>query len=286
MSETSQAFRDVPDENPRLLRMSVLTGVLALVDYVEANPGTSQESALQVLGNHFAASALLDLHLATRLIEGISLQLLVEVPTRDARLRLLVRHYIRSFHPAWARLIPKGRNFVEAYLSPNEVQCFVAATLLGSEISIDCRNWWTELDVEFRALANFERLQRGHEAEERTMEFERARLVAAGHPELIPTWVGLDDNTLGYDVRSYSITDTGIKPRNIEVKSTAFLPPSFHLSRNQWDRAVENVGQHCLYVWNASQSIPLMIWPDALASHIPDDNGNGKWSDVVITWTD
>ena len=97
-------------------------------------------------------------------------------------------------------------------------------------------------------------------------------------------WVGLDDNTAGYDVLSYEL---GV-PENtnllIEVKSTVASALRFYVTRNEWNQALKLKDAYFFHVWDL-QKDPAILYVRTVAEvepHIPTDNKNDKWSNAQI----
>jgi hypothetical protein len=121
-------------------------------------------------------------------------------------------------------------------------------------------------------------VERARQAEALTLSHEKERLRTLGISE-DPKWVGLDDNTAGYDVLSYDKGAVGRINRLIEVKSTVVSPLRFELTRNEWDQAARFGQQFHFHIWNLAATPPRLfertvaeIEPD-----VPSDKGAGRW---------
>jgi SNF2-related domain/Domain of unknown function (DUF3883) len=92
-------------------------------------------------------------------------------------------------------------------------------------------------------------------------------------------WVAIEDNTVGYDVRSFDFAGEDLVPKLIEVKSTVVSPIQFFLTRNEWDNAVELGAAYHFHIWDMRKSPPVLYERTAsqVAAHVPSDNLKGVW---------
>ena len=64
------------------------------------------------------------------------------------------------------------------------------------------------------------------------------------------------------------------------------LSGAFHLSRNEWERALETEN-HAFHLWamypNRNPSLAV-ISPQDMQSHVPIDQGMGSWESVEISF--
>ena len=99
---------------------------------------------------------------------------------------------------------------------------------------------------------------------------------------LEPLWMSIEDNTAGYDIKSYDPGPEGPTARLIEVKSTIMSPLRFQLSRNEWNTAQKYGAAYYFHVWDM-QSRRLHVRTVAdIRPHIPSDNVDGEWRNVEI----
>jgi len=255
--------------------MGVLNALIALSDYT-AEFDVAAERAARILVSGPVGTAGFDYTNALDIARRFP-TLLLRGEDHSSRLRQLVCEWIKCLRPSWGPLIPNGRNYLSAYLSRNEKQCFETAGLFDSPITDQIHQWWTDIALFYRSVRANELEAVGRIGEERTMRYETDRLVQLGRPDLVPTWMSVEDNTLGYDVRSYKVSQEGVSPLNIEVKSTRFLPVSFFLTKNEWKRASSAPDLHIFYVWYLPQDRLIEIRPDQLRPSIPVDIGGGNW---------
>ncbi len=134
-------------------------------------------------------------------------------------------------------------------LGRDEYSLFRQAELLDDEPDDVVVAWWDRVTGQVRLESDQQRLERARRAERLTIDAEKKRLSELGI-KLKPKWIGLDDNTAGYDVLSY---DPGIpEPTNklIEVKSTIASPLRFILTRGEWDKAKSIGSSYCFHIWD------------------------------------
>lgn len=181
--------------------------------------------------------------------------------------------------PIWARLAPAGRNHVLQAIGVNGVQCLRSAGLLNTDArAID---WWDALATVNRGERDARLLKQGREGERRSLEYENVRLQREGISR-VPVWVAIDDNTVGYDILSYTWHEGSEVNRLIEVKTTQAHPPRIILSQNEWKTAEQYGGSFEFHLWNLNSEALKIYTVEQLRRHIPTDNGAGKWESVEI----
>ncbi|HZR64408.1 MAG TPA: DUF3883 domain-containing protein [Terriglobales bacterium] len=96
--------------------------------------------------------------------------------------------------------------------------------------------------------------------------------------------MAIDNNEDGYDVLSV-VAATDVRPLSIEVKgSTMGIAGTFHLSRNEWERAIE-AESHLFDLWDMGKDREpalAVITPEDLKPHIPVNQGTGIWESVKV----
>jgi hypothetical protein len=279
----SQAADPVAGGTVDPIRMSVINAVIELAGYNATYPGSSTAEAQRVLSQGLAASTGHAYAEAAALIGDLP-SFSVPIGTdRRGTIRILLRELTISRRPAWASLIPKGRRFVAAYLPPNAYQCLDAAGLYAEVPDAAALEWWDELSSQFRSVTDLDRTRVGREGERLTMAYEEERLAGAGRPDLKPKWVALEDNSLGYDVLSYSVDVNGTEsPLHIEVKSTASGARRMFLTRNEWKVATSLADTFALYFWDLESQSLTVVGVDYLQVNVPTDQGRGRWDTVQI----
>lgn len=195
----------------------------------------------------------------------------------EAMLRQALLDYIEVERPAWVQSAIFGRSKVIAFAGNQIGQVFVEAGLAeGTDDMVV--SFWDALAALARGLKNDRLTAIGRKGERFTIAHEEGRTGQT------PKWVAVDNNEDGYDV--LSIVDAGdVRPYSIEVKaSTLGLLGSFHLSRNEWNRA-EEAENHAFHLWDMKderQPSLAVLSAQHLKSHIPADQGAGSWEMVEI----
>jgi hypothetical protein len=205
----------------------------------------------------------------------------MDTPQQDSRLelRLVISKLIQLVQPWWLRLVPYGREQVRAALDPNQVQCLREAGLFDPVPTAEVIAWWDELSASVRGLVDTERMLQAREAERRSLQHERDRLKQLGLP-LEPQWVSLEDNSLGYDIKSFDLSNGQVVARLVEVKSTN--GNSIFITRNEWANAATAGPHYCFHVWKLPCDSPLEYPVDAVRPNVPLDQGGGEWQDVRV----
>lgn len=189
--------------------------------------------------------------------------------------------------PAFAKLMTLGRgrfiNRIKGADYRDIRSVFREARLLDDPPSGADISWWDLVQGRVRLNFDQERLVRARHAESLSMDYEKTELSKLGI-ETDPVWMAIDDNTAGYDVLSYRPTPVGESNLLIEVKSTIASPLRFYVSRNEWENA-EQVGEAYLFhIWDMDKNPPILHirTVEQIRSHIPTDNGKGKWANALI----
>ena len=264
-------------------RMSVLNAVIEIQDYVQRFNGTSVLDAAGALRESTARVEGFDFAAAVDLLDLLPMLGMLHAPTRLERLRLLLFHLIREFKPAWLRVVPYGRGYLRPLIdSSNTCQCLESAGLYDRRVDPSMIRWWDEVALMARGNSDDADAAIGREGESLTIAYEQERLATAGRPDLQPLWVAIEDNTLGYDVRSFELNNDEIRPIHIEAKATYAQPPRFFLSRSEWDKAQEFGGSYRLYLWALPARQLSVLRRDDLRGHIPIDQGSGRWQTTEI----
>lgn len=205
--------------------------------------------------------------------------------TTDAALfyQTCIADAIPAFRPVWNRVLALGRKKFAQKLTRDEEQCFRVAGLLDDPPTPPIVEWWDRTAGSARLAADQARLLRARGAERLSFELECNRTRYLGIEE-VPQWIGFEDNTVGYDIRSFDLLSGSVVARLIEVKSTIMSPLRFRLSRNEWEAAVKFGASYHFHVWDLSSSPPRLHERTVgdVQPHIPTDNGGGRWENVEI----
>ncbi len=181
--------------------------------------------------------------------------------------------------PFWTRLAPSGRNHVFNVLEANGAQCLRAAGLLGTDQRATA--WWDLLSRNSRSERDNRMLAQGREGERLSLAYEMTRLKREGIPHN-PLWVAIEDNTVGYDILSFTVLGGNETNLLIEVKTSAGLAPRMMISRNEW-RAAEQFGTAFqFHHWRIDENILTILSVDDLRPHMPENRGQGYWEVVEV----
>ncbi len=180
-------------------------------------------------------------------------------------------------NPAWVQGARYGRSRVLSFAGSEIAQTFVEARLSGN-IDDETIAFWDMIASRARGQRDSRLLSIGRHGERLTLKYEAER---TGHS---PRWISIDDNADGYDVLSI-VSSTDHRQLSIEVKtSTVGTSGSFHLSSNEWERAIE-VEFHNFHLWNirnpGNPSLAV-VSTETMKDHIPKDCGQGCWEQVEI----
>lgn len=197
----------------------------------------------------------------------------------EPMLRQALLDYIEIERPAWLQNASFGRKKVIAFAGSQVGQVFVEAGLAdGTDDAVVA--FWDAIAAMARGQRNDRLIAIGRQGERLTIAHEEDRTGRK------PKWVAIDNNEDGYDV--LSIVDTNdARPFSIEVKaSTMGLAGSFHLSRNEWERAqdAENRAFHLWDIRKDRQASLAVISPIDMGYHVPSDQGAGAWEVVEISF--
>jgi Domain of unknown function (DUF3883) len=181
----------------------------------------------------------------------------------------------------WRRTITLGRKKFTQKLSRDEQQCFRAAGLLDEQPTDDVVAWWDHVQAILRLAVDQEKLQRARIAERLSLEHEADRLRKLGIT-LAPTWMSVDDNTVGYDILSYDVGKYEPINRLVEVKSTIASPLRFFLTRNEWETAKKFGDRYIFHIWDLQNQKLYERSVGQITPHVPTDNEKGRWANAEI----
>lgn len=265
------------------LTMGTLTALAAIRRYIKTHPDVTatqaaialQEIDADLAGCNFGKAV----HLHTVLPHALSFE-----PMEEGA-RVAIRFLINRNKPFWVRSFPFGRQRVLPLLDEYEIQCFRAAELFDDPPSLAVVQWWDDIATTVRAELDGELLAQGRDAEVLTLDYEAKRLTSLGL-DVTPHWTSIEDNNAGYDIKSYDPGDIEPVARQIEVKSSFQKPPRFHLTRKQWETALKFGDRYFFYIWEMPQNIRHERTVEEVRTHIPQDQAEGEWQEVIIALTD
>jgi hypothetical protein len=117
-----------------------------------------------------------------------------------------------------------------------------------------------------------------------SMDYERSRLVAAGHKGVEPLWSAIQDETLGYDIRSCDLSSGVPRDLYIEVKASEQKPFVFFLTENEWKVAQTFRDSYVFHFWHLPARIHRVVSVDEVSPHVPINRGSGTWKKIQILW--
>lgn len=195
----------------------------------------------------------------------------------------ILRNYILTCKPIWARRIPYGRNEAYLFMSEEEQVCFKKAGLMETPVSRKTVDWWDALAKIQQREAESIKNEVGRQGEELTITYEENRT------KVMPTWESIDSNFAGFDV----LSQVSIEDRSqilIEVKASKrdFHSATFYISHDEWSFASYscNRNRYYFYLWLVGDCPQLAVVPySSMIDHIPTDKGLGEWSEVEIPFS-
>ena len=264
----------------RLFSLPAFEGLKLLRSQLSENPSLDVEEAAIIVSRVEADSASLDLEAAKVMIAFL--------PEGTANhgadfFRGCIHGLLVKFQPVWARTMMSGRSRFYQALNRDEQSLFRQTGILDDPAPDDFVDWWDSLTRALRLIVDKAKMDQGRAAERLTLELERDRLQKLGIKEQ-PRWVGLDDNTKGYDVLSYEIAPSGLVNKLIEVKSTTASPLRFRLTRNEWSQAEKYADAYVFHIWDMQKAPPILHirTVEQVKPNVPKDNAKGKWRDAEI----
>ncbi len=263
------------------IRISVLDAGRVILQHLAEYPGIEPVDAARqlelgptYLGNYDFETALAILTSAEqpvfRLLGG-----------REAELRHAIFEMAKIDKPYWARTAVYGRQRALRLIDDDQAQCLRDAGLIETSLEGETRFWWERLAIEFRLLQEEAQRRIGSEAEKLTLEYEKKRIATLGIDK-DPYLVSIEDETLGYDVHSFTISNERVLPFYIEVKGTTAAEPRFFLSRNEWTNCSRLQPHYAFYIWDVNENKLSILSHDTLLAHIPADRGSGLWMDARL----
>lgn len=211
-----------------------------------------------------------------RAIVTVEGQRILSMPGYEGRVRRALLDYIDVVRPPWVQNATFGRLKVIAFAGNDIAQVFVEAGLAhGTETEVV--EFWDELAARARGQKGLRLNSIGRAGERLTIEHETRRTGRK------PRWVSIDSNADGYDVLSIAGPSDG-RHLSIEVKATNIgLAGAFHLTANEWERAIVS-DLHSFHLWDMSSKSPTLavLAKENIDPHVPADRGNGRWESVEI----
>lgn len=261
------------------LKMSTIEAFLRIDDIRKARATSDLLEAVQIARDSTSDAAAHDYEEATLVFQS-GLNQLTSVSMQD-RILEIITYLISSHDYPWKQFAHRGRQWVLERLSPNEFQSFKAAGLTEIEMRDEIREWWDCLTTNIKT----DSLDFGfREWEKRSFELEKKRLASEGCP-LLCKWVALEDNFIGYDILTYQKTINGWQKHYVEVKSSETGIFRFHLSYREAAVALRSPDNYSLHFWDTKSETLSELSGMELLAHLPVDQGQGKWQEVLVTLT-
>ena len=261
----------------RCLTMAAYSAFIAMRVYLEKNPDSMPDQAVQTIKVTNSDGADLDYVGGQQIYDHMKDLLMADKVQQN--LRLVIGEIIRIRQPWWLRLIPYGREKLRSALDVNKEQCFKKAGLFEAVPDTESIAWWDEIAALVRGTAESERMAEAREVELLSLEHERARLKKLNINKE-PSWVSLEDNTLGYDILSYDKEPNGIVSRLIEVKRT--VSNRIFVTRNEWNNALSARQRYLFHVWHMPDRRFVEYSVNSMKPNIPRDQGTGVWQSVLV----
>lgn len=264
----------------RVFSLPALEGARAVRAHLIAQPHLTLVDAIAIVKGVEIDASGLDLEACHTIVPNIPR----EIPNDGLPFyRGYIRMVLLQYQPIWTRTMLLGKSRFYSGLDRDEQSIFRQAGILDEPPDDDFVEWWDSLTGELRLIADLGKLARGRAAERLTLDHERAWLAAEGIDEH-PRWIGLEDNTKGYDVLSFEKVGGNITNKLIEVKSTIASPLRFRVTRNEWEQAERSGAAYLFHVWDLQKEPPVLHvrTVDQVRPHIPTDNEKGKWKDAEI----
>ncbi len=264
----------------RLFAMPAFEGARSLRDHLLTHPGMTVEEAAAVVRSVELDAFGFDLDASQAILNVIP----VEVPNDGPEFyRCCIRQIMLAYQPIWARTMLQGRSRFYEALERDEQSLFRQTGILDEPPEDGFVVWWDGLTGEMRLIGDLDKLVRARAAERLSLTREHDRLKAEGIGEQ-PKWIGLDDNTKGYDILSFERVAGSVVNKLIEVKSTIASPMRFRVTRNEWEQANRSGDAYIFHIWDMQKDPPLLYLRtvEQVRPHIPTDNEKGKWKDAEI----
>lgn len=187
-----------------------------------------------------------------------------------------------------------------AFASPSEIlaemppvhQILSELKLVGRNPTEDAKSFWRELRAAGKSVDDALLKRIGDQAEAWSMQFEKSRLIEAGHDDLASdvVWLSRESDLHGYDILSFS----GEAPapgerRHIEVKRgdlSSSGDVSFFLSRNEFTQSQQLGKRYIFHLWWLKFHAPRLsiVSSQTVANHVPKDaDERSIWTECKIS---
>lgn len=257
-------------------RPSAISGLIKLRRELDNNLNISPTEACRFLSATYS-NAGVDFDAALQLHEV--------VPTLPDCLpkayRCVITELVNLTDPSWLGLLKRGRNALFSVVGADVRACFERAGALDATPNIEVIKWLDSLITMAYAKSEAQKLNSGRMAEQLSYELEKSRLGEQTSAHEVE-WVALNDNSAGYDIRSFSFEVDKFVPRFIEVKSSQQLPLRIILTRHEWNVANQMGDKFVFHLWHLPSKSMIEMSSKEMSKHIPSDRGNGSWDTAQI----
>lgn len=264
-----------------LMTMSSFEALYVLHEYRKKYTESSDQELVRLL-KRYPDKCNLDYRKAVELESVIGID--YEANFSDS-LRNALKQIILQNRPSWMYAIVFGRKEVLNNLAdmPNIRQCFKSAHLFDDEPAEGIIEWWDELSQLIRAEKDAKKVQTGREGEKLSYDYEKKRLLQLDIQES-PKWVALDDNTVGYDIKSYNPSPYGLNNKLIEVKSCSTDNITIYLTRNEWNQAIKFQDNYFFHIWHLpTNTLKYELSAKEMEPYILQNKENAEWQILKIT---
>lgn len=269
-------------KHPLQISMSTLSALYAVSAYKLEHPHATLDEIIVSLQRSDSDLSAVNFSGAAALYNALDLP----APDEPVRFfRAVLTTWISHVAPWWLRLFPYGRERVLTALTLDETQCFRSASLLQDPPATEIYQWWDHLAGLRRAAENAALAEQGREAERWSLSYEFNRLKKLGITAQ-PRWIAIEDNSAGFDIRSYDLGLAEPITRLIEVKSSTQSPPRIIISRNEWETALQFGDRYFFHIWSIQNNTLAILSAFDIEKHIPKDQGIGRWTEVTIQISD
>lgn len=265
-------------------KISIIGGAMTICQYRKEHPECDLDNVLQILKDGPAYIASYDYEHAVQLGELIGWNAFVIDGYYTENLRDTLKSMVFYFRPPWLQSALLGRNLIKLSMSDDELQCLEQAGLFENICDANATKWWDEVAAYARKEKAEQQMATGREGERKSLEYEQSKLREAAISEN-PIWMGLDDNRLGYDIKSFKRNDESqIIDSLIEVKATRFSPIQINISQNEWRTAQRNADKYIFHVWDLRADKLKICTVSEMEKHIPTNQNKGEWASVKVTF--
>lgn len=260
------------------LRPSALEGAWALACAARMSGSEDINATARLLSTTYS-SAGFDFEAAQQILDEVSPWSF----DRAEFFRSVFFEAMRRTRPPALSLTPRGRTAFAGALPEDATECLRRCGVLDLPPDAQAVRWFDSLASFARSELEQRRMDVAREAERRSLAVEHSWLdPLPGRPNV--EWVALDDNGLGYDIRSYERSEGTWMPKLIEVKACAGGSLEFYLTRNESLVARRQPDRYCLHLWNLDTDRFVEVrWPD-IEPLLPADTSQGQWTEARLRW--